>query len=229
MQIIPGVHQLTIRGLNTFAILEEEITLIDTGLRGNAPAIAAAISKLGHSVDEVSLIIITHNHIDHIGGLDGLRKLTSAKVAVHSDDLNFKKKGLPYHGWLKALMQAPFMPVLWPSMYITEKDVDIVLRGGEVLKPLGGLEVIHTPGHTPGGICLYSAAKKIVFAGDTINHRARSFSLAPPLVNSDNAQLKQSVKRLAQLDFDILCYGHGKLLKGNASAMLKDWVERKGL
>ncbi len=229
MQVISGVHQLKIRGINTFLIIEEEITLIDAGLRGSAPAIAKAISKLGRSIEEVSLIIITHNHLDHIGGLPGLRKLTSAKVAVHRDDTGFRQKGVPYHGFLKAVMKIPFMPAIWPFMYATEKDVDIVLEGGEVLNPLGGLEVIHTPGHTPGSICLYSAKRKIVFAGDTTGHRNRDFFVPPRAVNSDSAQLKQSVKKLSQLDFDILCYGHGKPLKNNASSMLKDWLERKSL
>jgi glyoxylase-like metal-dependent hydrolase (beta-lactamase superfamily II) len=229
MQIIPSVYQLTIKGLNTFLILEEEITLIDTGVRGSGLAIGRTVKNLGRSIEEVSLIIITHNHLDHIGGLKGLRKFTPAKVAIHSNDLGFKQKGLPYHGLLKAIMKTPFMPAIWPFMYVTEKDVDIVLQGGEMLKPLGGLEVVHTPGHTPGGICLYSAKKKILIAGDTISYRNRDFFMAPKLVNSDNAQLKQSVKQLAQLDFDILCYGHGKPLKGNASAKLKDWLKRKGL
>ncbi len=229
MQIVPGVHQLAIRGISIFLIIEEEITLIDAGLRGSVPAIARAISKLGRSIEEVSLIIITHNHLDHIGGLPELRKISGARVAIHRDDLNFRQKGLPYRGWLKAIMKAPFIPAVWPFAYATEKDVDIVLQGGEVLSPLGGLEVIHTPGHTPGGISLYSAAKKLIFIGDTINHRARDFSLAPPFVNSDNARLKQSVKRLAQLDFDVLCYGHGRPLMENASARLRDWIKRKGL
>ncbi len=229
MQIIDGVRQITTRGLNIFLILEDEITIIDTGMRGSAPAIVRAIKKLGRSIEEVSLILITHNHLDHIGGLKWLRMLAPAKIAVHRDDINLRQRGLPYKGLLNVVMKAPFMPALWPSMYITEKDVDIVLKGGEILEPLGGLEVIHTPGHTPGGICLFSPARKILFAGDTISHRGRDFFIPLGLVNSDNAQLRQSVKKLAQLNFDILCYGHGRPLKDNASAMMKDWLKRKGL
>ncbi|MFC1847161.1 MBL fold metallo-hydrolase [Chloroflexota bacterium] len=220
---------ILIRGINIFLIMEEEITVIDTGLRGSASAIAGAIGELGRSVEEISLIIITHNHIDHIGGLPELRKISGARVAIHRDDLNFGQKGLPYRGWLKIIMKAPFMPAFWPSMYATEKDVDIVLQGGEVLKPLGGLEVIPTPGHTPGGISLYSASRKLIFVGDTINHRARDFSLTPPFVSSDMMQARQSVKRLAQLDFEVLCYGHGKPLMQSASARLRDWIKRKDL
>ncbi len=63
MEVLPGVHQITIRSTNIFLIVEEKITIVDVGFRGSAPRIVKAIRSLGRSIEEVSLIIITHNHL----------------------------------------------------------------------------------------------------------------------------------------------------------------------
>ena len=229
MEVIPGVHQITIRSTNIFLIVEEEITVVDTGFRGSAKRIIRAIRNLSRYPEEISLIIITHNHLDHIGGLPGLRRCISAKVAVHRADLSYSQNGLPYPGYIKNLMKIPFVSVFWPMVYAKPDDVDIQLEGGEVLPPLGGLEVIHTPGHTPGSISLFSPQKKLLIVGDTINSSHRDLWLTPRSISSDVSQARESVKRLAQLDFDILCCGHGKPIIGGASTRLRDWIERKGL
>ncbi len=229
MQIILGLHQVAVRSTNIFLIIEEEITIVDAGFRGSAKRIARAINNLGRSMEEVGLIIITHNHLDHIGGLPGLREITSAKVAIHRADLSYSEEGLPYSGFLKLLLKIPGVSFFWPLIYAKPDDVDIQLEGGEVFSPLGGMEVIHTPGHTPGSVSLFSPQKKLLIVGDILNSGHRDLWLTPKSVSSDVLQARESVKRLAQLDFDILCCGHGKPIIGGASAVLRDWIKRKGL
>ncbi|MFH1662973.1 MAG: MBL fold metallo-hydrolase [Chloroflexota bacterium] len=229
MQVISGLHQVTVRSTNIFLIVEDKITIIDAGFRGSAKRIAMAINNLGRSMEEVSLIIITHNHLDHIGGLPGLREMTSAKVAVHRADLSYSEEGLPYSGFLKLLLKIPGVSFFWPLIYAKPDDVDIQLEGGEVFSPLGGMEVIHTPGHTPGSVSLFFPQTKLLIVGDLFGGGHGDFWLTPKTVSSDVSQARESVKRLAQLDFDILCCGHGKPIIGGASAVLRDWVKRKGL
>jgi glyoxylase-like metal-dependent hydrolase (beta-lactamase superfamily II) len=228
MQVIPGVHQVTIRSANIFLICEEEITIVDTGFRGSAKRIARAIGDLGRSMEEVSLIIITHNHLDHIGGLPGLRQMTLARVAIHQVDLSYCEKDLPYGGFIRLLLKIPGVSFFWPLVYAKPDDVDIQLEGGEIFNPLGGMEVIHTPGHTPGSISLFSPQKKLLIVGDILNNGHRELHLTPRSVSNDLSQARESVRRLTKLDFDILCCGHGRPIIGGASAVLKDWFSRKG-
>jgi glyoxylase-like metal-dependent hydrolase (beta-lactamase superfamily II) len=229
MQVIPGVHQITIRCVNIILIVEETLTLVDTGFRGSRRKIIDYIRRLGRSIEEVSLIIITHNHLDHVGGLPALKNFTPARVAVHRADLSDSEGGLPYPGYLIKLMHLPPISIFRPLVYAKPGDVDIQLAGGEILPPLGGLEVMPTPGHTPGSISLFSAKKRLLIVGDAINNRHKDLRLPPKDVSSDLLQAIESIKRLARLDFETMCCGHGRPIVGGASARLKDWVRRRGL
>ena len=220
MEIIPHVYQITTKGVNIILIAEEKLTIVDTGIPGSSSKIINFIHSLGRSAEEIALII-THNHLDHIGGLAKLRKFTTAKVAIHKADIN----NIPYPGVMSRLLRIPLFSGLRPLLYIKPGEVDIQLEGDEVLSPLGGLRVIHTPGHTPGSISLFSPQNKLLIVGDALNNRRRSPRLPPKLVSTDLTQAIDSVRRIAQLDFDILCFGHGKPLLKDASAKVQDLIK----
>lgn len=98
--------------------------------------------------------------------------------------------------------------VLFRFAKFRRRVVDIVMKDGEVLPDLGGLQIIHTPGHTPGSMCLFIPKLKVLIVGDTIiNNRNRLSRPVPLRSNRDEAE--QSLRKLAQLDFDICCFGHG--------------------
>ena len=224
VEIIPHVYQLTIRGVNIILIAEEELTLVDTGLRGSSPQIISFIHSLGRSVEEISLIILTHNHLDHIGGLAELKRFTPAKVAAHKADISPTEGQPPYPRVIRRLLCIPPFFALRSLFSIKPGEVDIQLEGGEVLKPLGGLKVIHTPGHTPGSVSLFSPQKRILMVGDAINKRHKNPRLPPKTVSTDLRQAIDSVKGLAQLDFDVLCFGHGRPLTTNAGTKVQELV-----
>ncbi len=213
LEIISNVYQLTISGANIILIAEEELTLIDSGLPGSSAQIIKFIHSLGRSVEEVSLTIITHNHVDHAGGLAELRKLTKAKVAAHKAAITDTEGQPPYPGVVRRLLRIPLFSSLRSVFSIEPGGVDIRLEGGEVLKPLGGLKVIHTPGHTPGSISLFSSLNRLLIVSDALNEHYKTIRLPPKLVSSDLTQAIESVKRMSQLDFDILCFGHGRPLR----------------
>jgi len=111
---------------------------------------------------------------------------------------------------------------LWP---VTQAAVDIHVDDGDKLPILGGVEVLHTPGHTPGSICLYIPRQRLVIAGDVLAH---SFGLRLPskAFTVDLVQEIQSIKRVARLDFDVICFGHGSPIINKAHATILDFAKR---
>ena len=142
-----------------------------------------------------------------------LKKLTDAELAVHNADINT----LPYKGLLGISTETLNRIGLGKNMIINKKDIDRSLNGGEVFPVAGGLVVINTPGHTPGSISLFSPDYKILFAGDLINNRYGHLRIPYDIINNNTEQVIKSIRRIADLDFDILCVGHGKPLFKDAS------------
>ncbi len=224
VEIIPNVYQITLRVTNIILIAEEELTLIDTGFRGSAPQIMSFIQRLGRSPEEITLIILTHNHLDHAGGLAELKRFAPAKVVLHKADISADESRLPYPRVIRRLLHVPPFSLFRPLVYVKPSEVDIQVEGGEVFSPLGGLQVIHTPGHTPGSISLFSPKKRLLMVGDALNNRFRVIQLPPKMVSTDLTQAVDSVKRIAQLDFDILCFGHGSPITKDASAKVQQLI-----
>jgi glyoxylase-like metal-dependent hydrolase (beta-lactamase superfamily II) len=122
------------------------------------------LGLLGRYKLTVKVIVSTHAHIDHVGGLAKLHQYTGAPVMMHNDDLPL------YHGME---VQADFLGIEAPQLV----DVDHLLKEGDALS-WGGFQanVIHTPGHSPGSVCLYlpkdsghiKLTQPQLFAGDTL-------------------------------------------------------------
>ena len=207
-EVIPGVFQVTHRGANVLVIAEDTLTLIDAGLRDSASHVLEFIKHIGRSPKEISLILLTHNHIDHMGGLREIKKHTSAKVAAHKDDIGSREHP-PAAGGRHREPLAQIKSKLQSVFSILPEDVDIILEGGETLDCLGGLDVIHTPGHTPGSISLYSQKHKMLCSGDLIRKRRKKLLLPPKMVCSDIDENLESIKKISDYDIEILCFGHG--------------------
>jgi len=164
--------------------------VIDPG--GNAEGILNAITDSGL---DIKIIVLTHGHSDHIAALYDIQDRTGAEVAIHAEDADF------LHG------RGSFSTMFGIS-YKTPGPPDRLLREGDVIDA-GGLQfsVLHTPGHTPGSICLLTGDK--VFTGDTLFYRGIGTTLMP---GSSRRQLIDSIRaRLMVLpDSTIIYPGHGR-------------------
>ena len=138
-------------GSNCYLVGDEgtkEGMIIDPGDDGSS--IMKQVKALGLSI---KIIVLTHSHIDHVGGLADVKKATGAVIAIHENEAPFL---------LKQPRLMEFMPPTPPS-----PPADRLLKDGDMIK-VGKLKfkVLHTPGHTSGGICLLGDG--IVFTGDTL-------------------------------------------------------------
>lgn len=226
VEIVDGVHQLTVGGTNFMVIAEEQLTLVDTGMPGSSARAVDFIRRLGRSVEEISSVIITHNHFDHIGGVPELRRVARFTVAAHRAGLADAGTEPPYPEGMRRLLRIPLLYPVRRRFVLEPGDVDLHLEGGEVLGPLGGLHVVHTPGHTPGSISLYSPRHRLLMVGDALQRRRRYLRLPVKMVSTDLPRALASVKQMAELDVDIILFGHGRPLAEDAHAKLAALIER---
>jgi hydroxyacylglutathione hydrolase len=190
------LRRLTVGELQTNCYLvmcehTREALVIDPG--GDAPDIVAALAELQA---QAQLIVLTHFHFDHMLAADEVRVSSRAVLAIESSEA----------GWL-AEPPAPLR--YWAAQATRGLQADRLLRDGEQLS-IGDLrfEVLHTPGHSPGGISLSLATEGIVFCGDTLFLEGVGRTDLP---GGDRDGLLASIRRrlFALPDGTRVCPGHG--------------------
>lgn len=179
---------------NCYLITDENTgksAIIDPGSVNNR--LLCAIDAVGK--ENLEYILLTHGHFDHIGGVEKIRRLTGAKVAVCGDDAEMIKNpdlnGGYFFGYSSVIC----------------KDADVVLKDNDIIK-LGDSEikVIATPGHTSGGCCYY--CEDMLFAGDTLFYEGCGRC---DMATADFNQMKKSLRRLVDTlpDETRVFSGHG--------------------
>jgi glyoxylase-like metal-dependent hydrolase (beta-lactamase superfamily II) len=108
--------------------------------------------------------------------------------------------------------------------------VNRALREGHVIESLGGLQVLHTPGHTPGRMCPYHAQRRMLFCGDLLFNMhpltgQPGLRLAMPFVSLDMGQVRESAHKVAALPLEALCFGHGEPIVKGAQRRLQALLE----
>jgi glyoxylase-like metal-dependent hydrolase (beta-lactamase superfamily II) len=183
---------------NIYTIGENPITLIDTGV-GSAPnKIIPKLKLLNLTLQNITQVIITHAHYDHIGGLAEILQTVTPKIMAHSADA-------------KLIEEAYSLEV------VKLKDEDTITT------QVSSLKVIHTPGHTQGSICLYSPERKLLFSGDTVF--ADGGFGRTDLDTGDSEAMIKSLQHLTQFDVERLLPGHGDLVLQDAREHIKNSFE----
>ena len=235
MEIIPGIHQLKIPipnnplfFINSYLIKADQgCMLIDTGWNTDEAfeALTSQLAEVDVSLSDLKYIAVTHIHPDHYGLVGRLEKHTQASLIVHGIEQSLlNSRYMNYDSlleemglWLKINgVPKEIMPTLQRASLEVQSFVDVafsdhLVHGGEHFS-IGDydLEVVWTPGHSPGHICFYEHSHKLLFSGDhvlkdtTPNVSMHSQSISNPLVDYLN-----SLQQVAQLDVDLVLPGHG--------------------
>jgi len=191
----------------------EETYLIDTGLARKARKIVRAFEEARIPFDRVGKVLLTHHHIDHMGGAAFLVETTHAPLACHGEDAPFVDGRTPTpHPWIMRLF-----------VRVRPAPVAIPLKEGD---RVGSLVVLHVPGHTPGEVAFYEPARKILFSGDSVVEHEGHLSIPAAKYASNLEQAVQSLQRLRALDVELLLPGHGVPVTRNIPGLLDDLIRR---
>lgn len=214
--------------VNAILVGEDPITLIDTGPKTSEAweALRSQIEALGLRLGDIKRIVLTHAHLDHAGQAERLRRLTGATVYAHPWEADR----------LGQVPDASRDPTLFAALGVPARVVDefnavwdhlntmvdpisglpALDDGDELAFEKGSLAIVHTPGHTPGHICLFHRAQRTLIAADTVLKR-----ITPnPILNHDPRQpgrrfpslaaFLRSLDRLRHLAPALVYTGHGE-------------------
>ena len=215
-QLLPDIYILEgLRLSNVFLFVAGDgLTLIDTGMVGEARKIIEQLVNGGFDTETLKRIILTHAHRDHTGSVQRLTSISGAQVVAHRDEVPYieKTKDMPADSLIPKVMN-------WLSDHVVFRQpglrVDVAVEGGEFIDGTGELAAVHSPGHTPGSLSLYHEDSGLLFCGDALFNKhpiTRKPGLQLPLrsVSSNPKQARESVRKLAELDIKVLCCGHGE-------------------
>ncbi len=216
MQILDDVHIVPKVTANTYILVDPDgMTVIDAGLPRSEKKILAYVASLGKTPQEIKRIIITHADIDHYGGLAALQKTSGAQTYASPAEAEAMAKGKSSRE-IKARgfsLRRILFTLARPFVKATPFQVDEVLTEGQVLPVLGGLQVIGTPGHTPGHVSLYAPASGILFCGDSMVSDENGLIGSRPGLTWDETQARASERKQAGLGARIVCPGHGPVVR----------------
>ncbi len=221
MEILPGVHAVRFRGARGHVLLDDELTLIDTGLPGSAPQLETFLRRHGRSISDLRRIVCTHGHPDHAGAAREMVALASeAETLIHPLDL------VRLEITLRDAIRRPSLGSLFAAMTPFPERAR-PFEDGEIIPVLGGLQVIHTPGHTPGSVCLFLRERGALFVGDALEHRRPNrVTYASRLYSDDYASARRSVARMAALDVQTIVFAHWPPVREGAGEILRDLAHR---
>jgi len=212
MEVFKKLHayiwqSMTTNNCNAYLIDGPSRVLIDPGHRGLFGHVAQGLEQLGLATTDIDLIICTHAHPDHIEAVQ-LFKDIPTRFALHQDEWQWAAT-------IGKQMSAAYgidMDALLPDFFLQEGHLSV--DGMD-------LNIFHTPGHSPGSITLYWPSQKALFTGDLVFKEGLGRTDLP---GGDGSKLKDSIKRLADLDVEWLLPGHGEIIS-EAEKVRKNFAE----
>jgi glyoxylase-like metal-dependent hydrolase (beta-lactamase superfamily II) len=224
IEVVPGLYRLVdLRSVNAYLWRPRpeqragaEPSLFDCGWPWSGRALVSSLAALSCRPTEIKKIVITHADLDHAGRLASLQAVSGAEVIAHSAEA----ERLTHETW-RALPGnrgainpvagvAGMLSARWPPHPV--RATRLVQDGDEIG---GGWIAVTSPGHTPGHTSYFHPGLRALIAGDALGSVHKGQMRAPePMFTEDNEMAARSVRKLAALEPEVICFGHGPELFG---------------
>ncbi|MGP8078753.1 MAG: MBL fold metallo-hydrolase [Thermoplasmata archaeon] len=200
--------------VNSYTFAEgEETYLIDTGFSRRARPIVRAFEDAEVPLSRVGKVLLTHHHVDHMGGAAYLLGKTPAPLACHGDDAPF----------VDGRTKAPMSWLMRLFVRVHPAAVATVLKDGDRVGPL---LVVHAPGHTPGEVVFFHPGRRILFSGDAVVEHHGRLTLPAAKFASSLEQAVRSLDRIRGLGAELLLPGHGVPVRKDLDALFDALIRR---
>jgi glyoxylase-like metal-dependent hydrolase (beta-lactamase superfamily II) len=217
--VTENLTMLRVNGWQLYAWRDgDSVTLIDTGAPGSDADVLTALPG-------VERIVLTHGHVDHTGSAAALHDATGAQVLAGAGDAAVIRGEVEipppvFEDWERPIHErvSADLPDVAPPVTVLHE-----LHDGDVLDFGGGAQVLAIPGHTEGSIAIHLPQQGVLFTGDTI---ANVGTVMLGTFNQDKPRTIASVQRLAVLDVDTACFGHGEPIALGAGARIREMAGR---
>ncbi|OPY68910.1 MAG: Metallo-beta-lactamase L1 precursor [Syntrophorhabdaceae bacterium PtaU1.Bin034] len=204
------------RDCSVYLLDLKELVLVDTGAGMNTGQIVRNIELLGFDPSWLTTVLLTHCHIDHVGGASYLKERFGARIIMHELDAQPVERG-----------DMRKTGASWYNIHFVPLAVDVKLQESEEVLTFGShkLVCLHTPGHTPGSLSIYmdSEGKRILFGQDIHGPFLPEFG-------ADLVAWRNSMETLLALDADILCEGHFGVYhsKNRVKSYIESYLDQYG-
>jgi glyoxylase-like metal-dependent hydrolase (beta-lactamase superfamily II) len=230
MKDLDGITRILGNLSNNIYLVErgDELVVVDPGMPSDLRRLIDRIKSLGRSPKEVTGIVLTHFHVDHAGSAGALKHISGAEVYAHAEDAPYLQGEKSMPSVFKAGVQGRALMILPKTVEkysrVPPVEVDVPFSDGDLLPVLGGLEVYHAPGHTPGSSCFLWRDRGVLFTGDAVQNVYFFLTLPEAGFSWDLELAGRSastvVEALAEEEYRAICTGHGPIVRDSAREKL---------
>jgi glyoxylase-like metal-dependent hydrolase (beta-lactamase superfamily II) len=226
--LVPGVWRIPlIRDfVNGFILRNDDgqVTLVDMGVKQSGKKVMAALASIGSGPSDVTRLMLTHAHPDHAGGAAYVAQETGHAFGIHEADADVARRGVSpprdqsfFLGRLLGRGKNGFPPV----------SVGETFTDGQVIPFAGGIQVVHTPGHSPGHASFLLQESGVLITGDAI-FNVRGLRWPIKSFCTDFRMTKRTAVRLAELDYTTAAFTHGPHLSDQPREHIRRFLKEQG-